>query len=485
MISFNEIPIDIRVPGHYIEIDNTRALQGLATRQHKILVLGQRVASGTVAAGVPTRMLSAAQGEESFGRGAMLSTMLNALKSANSYTNCYALALDDDGAGVAATGSISFGGAATAAKTLNIYIGGQRVRVAVASGDAPAAVATALAAAINAETDLPVTAVAASDACNLTARNAGEEGNSIDLRHSYYLGEGLAKGLTCTITAMSGGSGNPDIADAIAAMGDEQYDTIIMPWNDASNLAALEAELTKRWGPMIQKEGMAFAAKAGSHAAISTLGDSRNSPHLCIMGCQQSPTLPWVIAAVVGAVDAYEPDPARPRQTLTLTGVLASKEEDRYTQEERNLHLHDGISTFKVDAGGNVLIERLITSYQTNAFGVEDISYLDVTTLRTLAYLRYTVRARIALRFPRHKLADDGTNFGPGQAIVTPSVIRAELIALFKEWELAGLAEDIEQFKSELIVQRNSADPNRVDAIIPPDVVNQFRVLAASVQFRL
>jgi len=485
MISFNQIPIDIRVPGHYIEIDNTRALQGLSVRQHKILVLGQRLATGTVAAGVPTRMLSASQADESFGRGSMLSAMLNALKKANSYTDCYALALDDDGAGVAATGTITFGGAATAARTFNLYIGGQRVRIAVASGDAPADVATALAAAINAATDLPVTAVAAAAVVTLTARNAGEEGNNIDLRHSYYLDEGLPKGLTCTIAAMSGGSGNPDLATAIAAMGDEQYDTIIMPWSDASNLADLEAELDKRWGPMVQKEGMAFAAMSGSHAAITTLGDSRNSAHMCIMGAQQSPTLPCVIAAVVGAIDAYEPDPARPRQTLTLPGVLAPKEADRYTQEERNLHLHDGISTFKVDAGGNVLIERLITTYQTNPFGVEDISYLDVTTLRTLAYLRYSVRARIALRFPRHKLADDGTNFDPGQAIVTPSVIRAELIALFKQWELAGLAEGIEQFKRELVVQRNSADPNRVDAVIPPDVVNQFRVLAASVQFRL
>lgn len=485
MINFNQIPIDVRVPGHYIEIDNTRALQGLATRQHKILVLGQRLAAGTVVAGETTRILSPAQGEESFGRGSMLSAMLNALKSANNYTDCYALALDDDGAGVAATGTITFGGTATEARTLNIYIGGQRVRVAVASGDDPAAAATALAAAINAQTDMPVTATAALAVVTLTTRNAGEAGNSIDLRHSYYMGENLPKGLTVVIAAMSGGSGNPDIATAIAAMGDEQYDTIIMPWNDASNLAALESELADRWGPMVQKEGMAFAAAGGTHAAISTLGDSRNSPHLCIVGSQKSPSLPWVIAAVTGAVDAYEPDPARPRQTLVLKGILAPKEDDRYTMAERNLHLHDGISTLMVDAGGNVQIERLITSYQTNPFGVEDISYLDVTTLRTLAYLRYTVRARIALRFPRHKLADDNTNFGPGQAIITPSVIEAELIALFKEWELAGLAEGIEQFKRELLVQRNSADPNRVDAIIPPDVVNQFRVFAASVQYRL
>ncbi|MDP1534171.1 MAG: phage tail sheath C-terminal domain-containing protein, partial [Rubrivivax sp.] len=232
-------------------------------------------------------------------------------------------------------------------------------------------------------------------------------------------------------------------------------------------------------------EGHAFAAASGTHGTIGTLGDSRNSPHLTIMGAGKSPTPPWEWAAVVGAVDAFEPDPARPRQTLWLPGILPAAEADRYTRDERNLHLFDGIATHLVDAGGRVLIERLITTYKTNAFGVPDISYLDVETMRTLAYLRFSVRARIALKFPRHKLANDGTRFGPGQAIVTPLTIRAELLALFRQWEEAGLAEGFEQFKTDLIVERNGSDPNRVDAIIPPDVINQFRVFAGQVQFRL
>jgi phage tail sheath gpL-like len=68
---------------------------------------------------------------------------------------------------------------------------------------------------------------------------------------------------------------------------------------------------------------------------------------------------------------------------------------------------------------------------------------------------------------------------------VTPKVIRAELIALFIQWMEAGLVEGLAQFKKDLLVERNTSDPNRVDAIIPPDVINQFRVFAASLQFRL
>lgn len=485
MISFNQIPIDIRTPGHYIEFDNSRAVQGLPAIRHKILVIGQRLSTGTVAAGLPKLITSKGQAEQYFGRGSMLSAMLNALKDANSYTETWAVALDDLVAGTAATGTIVFGGAVTDAGTLNLYIGGRAVRVGVAAAQATTAIATAVAAAITADTSLPVTATANASTVTVTARHKGLCGNDIDLRTNYYQGEALPKGLTAAITAMNGGAGNPEIAAAITAIGDEQYHTVIMPYTDAANLGALETELARRFGPMVMKEGHAFAAVAGTLEDASTLGDSRNSPHLSIMGCQESPTPPWIVAAVTGAVDAYEPDPARPRQTLPLTGVLAPVESARYTLDERNIHLHDGISTFVVDAGGTCLIERLITTYKVNAFAVADISYLDVETMRTIAYLRYSTRSRIALRYPRHKLANDGTKFSPGQAIVTPLVIRAELIALFQEWELAGLVEGLEQFKRDLIVERNPADPNRVDAVIPPDVVNQFRVFAAQVQFRL
>src|SRR3546814_3024831 len=92
----------------------------------------------------------------------------------------------------------------------------------------------------------------------------------------------------------------------------------------------------------------------------------------------------------------------------------------------------------------NVLLERPITTYQTNAYGFDDTAFLDVNTLLTLAALRYSQRARIAQKFPRHKLASDGTKAGAGQAIVTPSVIRAELVALAREWEDAGWVENMD-----------------------------------------
>lgn len=487
-ISFSNIPIDLRTPGQYIEIDNSAAVQGIAVQRQRMLVLGQRLATGTAQAGELVLISAAGQAEIQFGRGSQLAAAAAAAKTANPAGELWALALNDDAGGTSAAGSLTFTGTAAAAGTVALYVAGTRVQAAVQAGFTAAQTASAVNAAISANTALPVTsAVDGVDTTkiNLTARNKGLVGNEIDVRVNYGLGERLPAGVTLVLVAMTGGAGNPDINVALAAIAGTQYQTIATPWTDPTNLSALETELSSRWGPLVMQEGQAFAAEPGTLGAMLALGASRNSAFLTLVGAGKSPTPAYVTAAVAAAIDAGEPDPARPRQTLRLPGVLAPAPVDRLSRAERDQLLHSGVSTLVADDGGNVSIERLITTYQTSALGLPDVSFLDIETLRTLAFLRFSVRARIGLRFPRHKLADDGTAFAPGQAIVTSSLIRAELLHLFREWESAGLVEGFEQFKRDLIVERNASDPNRVDSLIPPDVVNQFRVFAAAVQFRL
>ncbi len=223
-IAFDHIPSTLRVPGVYVEINNE--LANASAFESKVLLIGQRLATGSVAEAVPTRVTSSEEGEAMCGRGSMLAEMIKAFKAANPFTETWLISLDDAGAGVAATGDITFGGAVTATGTLNLYIGGQRVQVAVASGEANSVTATNVAAAITAATDLPVTAAVNGvddTQVDLTARNDGTHGNDIDLRVNYYTGEVLPAGLTVTFVAMSNGATNPDVATAIAAIGDEWY----------------------------------------------------------------------------------------------------------------------------------------------------------------------------------------------------------------------------------------------------------------------
>jgi phage tail sheath gpL-like len=246
-------------------------------------------------------------------------------------------------------------------------------------------------------------------------------------------------------------------------------------------------DVTGRWAWNNQLYGHGFAYRPGSVGALSTFGRTRNDQHMTIAGIDQCPTPVCEVASAWAAqvAGSIVVDPARPVQTLPLPGVVPPPPEDRFTILERQVLYFDGIACSYVDTGGVVRIDRSITTYQRNVWGAPDNSYLDLETLYTLAYFNRFMRNRILTKFPRHKLADDGTRFGAGQAIVTPTIIRSEMIAAYGEMEEAGLMENMDAFKNNLIVERNAQDPNRVDALLPPDLVNQLRIFAALVQFRL
>lgn len=489
-ITFLTIPTDWRVPGQYIEIDHTKAVRGLPGMARRILVLGQRLATGTVAAGVLTRVTRKEDGVNCFGRGSMLAQMINAAIKVNPYTEMWALALDDLGAGVAATFTVTVTGTPTEAGTAYLYVGGRRAAVGITAGMTPTAVATAIAAAVNADLDMAVTAGSVAGVVTLTARHKGAEGSNIDVRSNYYYdGERSPAGVAMAIAAGVAGSGNPDVLEAIAAMSTGAYYTIIMPWADTANLAAIEAELQSRWGGMDMRAGHVFTCKSATAAGLSTFGAARNSPHSTVFGLNKSPTLPWAIAAQAAAGVEFRGgnDPAVPFRGIELPDVMAPAEADRLTQTERNLVLHDGISTLIFDESGQAMVEQVITTYQTNTFGLDDRSLLKLNTKWTVDYMRYVFRFAVARDYPNHKLAGDDVleRIAPGQKIATPKLIRNTLIAAAMQLEYVGLLEDLESFKRDLIVLRSEADECRVNAVLPPNVVNQFDVFAAAVQFIL
>ncbi|MCZ8565967.1 phage tail sheath C-terminal domain-containing protein, partial [Shigella sonnei] len=47
------------------------------------------------------------------------------------------------------------------------------------------------------------------------------------------------------------------------------------------------------------------------------------------------------------------------------------------------------------------------------------------------------------------------------------------------------LVENLDTFKKNLLVERNTKDRNRLDVMCTPDLVNQFRFMAAQIRFIL
>jgi len=493
-VPFKNIPSNLRVPLFYAEVDNSQANSGAETQ--RTLIVGQVTAQGTAVVNVPVMGLGVADAKAKGGPGSMLALMAAAYLAADSFGEVWFLPLADANGAVAASGQVAFAGAPTATGVVSLYIAGQLVSLTVTSAQTPALIATALVAQINATLDLPVTAAVSGSASGtvvLTAKNAGTGGNEVDLRLNYRGsagGESTPAGLSVTVTAMTGGATNPVLTTALAALGDQTFDFIVSPYTDTASLDALKALLNDqagRWSYAKQLYGHVFAAQRGTVSTLATAGNARNNQHESILGFNDSPSPAWVWAADVAGTAAVSlrVDPGRPLQTLALSTVLAPPLASRFQLSERNTLLWDGISTFTVASDGTVAIENLITTYQKNAFGSADDSYLEVETLFLLMYVLRQQRSLVTSKYARVKLAADGTRFAPGSAIVTPKIIKADLIAQYQQLEYNGYVQDSDTFAQALIVERNTTSPNRVDVLWPGELINQLRVFALLAQFRL
>lgn len=492
-IPFKHIPSNLRVPLFYAEVDNSQANSSVGT--NRALIMAQITASGIATPGVPILSAGVADAINQGGAGSMLHLMVQAYRAADPFGELWLLPLADDGSATAAGGSINITHVATANGTLALYIAGQSVPLAVSSAQTAAQIATALVAAVNANTSLPVTAAidgSITTKVDFTAKNKGLNGNDIDIRLNYYgaPNEALPVGLTATIVAMSGGATNPSLTSALATLPTQSYDFIVNPFTDATSLTKMTAYLNDSTGTWSWDEklyGHAFSAYRGTVSALVTFGTGLNDQHTSVMGFYDSPTPAWVIAADFAATSAtsLRVDPALPLQTLQLSTVLPPPLASRFVISDQNTLLYDGISTFSVGDDGSVRIQRAITTYQTNAFGSPDNSYNSIETLFNLAFILRNLNGIVTSRYARVKLAADGTKFSAGSAIVTPSTIRGDLIAEYQQLELDGFVQDSEAFAAGLIVSQNAQNPNRVDVLWDGTLINQLNIFALLAQFRL
>ncbi|HBR5153902.1 TPA: phage tail sheath subtilisin-like domain-containing protein [Klebsiella pneumoniae] len=492
-MSLGNIPDDFRVPLVIIDIDNSQALDSAPAQSRKIIVIGQQSPTGTATALTSNRITSDGTADQLYGKGSMLAGMLKTLRKANSYTEVWAMGLADIAAGAAAKSDLTISGPATAAGTLALLVNGISVQVGVSADDTADTIATAIITAVNKLPDTQVTAALKADSTTivtLTANWKGVTGNAMDVRLNYYTGEQTPAGVAVAMTAFTGGTGTPDIAAVVAALGDDWYTDIVFPYNDTQSLNAIRDELLERWGPLQMIEAQLWTAFRGTHAESGTFGETRNDWLISCLGTNIAPQPHWLWAASYGGIAAYylANDPARPLQTLVLPGILPPAKDVRWDMPERNLLLHDGIATHNVDAGGNVCIEREITMYRVNQYGDADTSYLNVQSPATLGRIRYVIKNRFSNRYPRHKLAGDDVLdlLDPGQPVMTPKIGRAELLDIaLTELIPAGLVEDFDDYKDTLEVYLDGADKDRLNFICHPNLVNQLRVLAGLIQFKL
>jgi phage tail sheath gpL-like len=491
-VAFNQIPANLRVPLFYAEVNaGPNAYQGPS----RLLVIGQRISAGTMAADT-IKMLDDNPNTLG-GAGSQLAEMLVYARNNHPYGEIWAGAIADP-AGVAATHTITVAvGILGSQGTVVAYIGGERVECAVNVTDSNNTVATNLAAAINAgymkfgrPMTHPVLASAATNVVTLTHRNVGAVANKFSVEKDLVGDEGLLQ-THLTIAAGVTGTGTPALSGVLAACGDIAFDWICAPYADTTSLNTIKTfldEVSGRWSPLKQLYGPYLTALFDSYGNLNSAGLLRNDPNVSIMGVANSPSPPWRWAAALGGAVAKSKnlgsevtqviEISRPLQTLPLVGIQAPKlKTDWFDLTTRNTLYQNGIAGFMCMPDSSVLMERIVTTYRVNAYLQPDITWLDVETRAQMVYFVRYMKQRITQKYGRHALANE--NPKAQQGLVTPKILKAECVHIYKELEDNGLVENSELFAQTLIVERSS-DPNRVNAYLPVDVVNQFRIFAAN-----
>ncbi|CAK16835.1 phage tail sheath subtilisin-like domain-containing protein [Pseudomonas entomophila] len=490
-VGFSNIPADIRVPLFYAEMDNSVA-NSASSNLRRLIVAQVNDNASAEQAGKLVLVPSLAVARQLGGQGSMLAAMYETWRKADPLGEIWCLPLRNS-EGAVAKAEVKVEGSATEAGLVNLYVAGVRVQAGVALGNTAAQVASALALKINANPDLPVTAVASAGVLSLSCKWTGDSGNDIALqlnRLGLSNGEQTPAGLVLTITAFAGGAGVPDQVQALAAVGDEPFEFICLPWSDSNSLDAWKLAMDDsagRWSWSRQLYGHVYGAKRGTVGSLVAAGQLRNDQHASLLAVERGAPQPvWLHAASFAARSAafISADASRPTQSGTLPGLEPAPASERFSLSERQSLLSYGIATAYYE-GGSLRIQRAITTYQKNAYGQPDNSYLDSETLHQSAFIIRRLQGVITSKYGRHKLASDGTRFGAGQPIVTPSTLRGELIAQYARLEQEGHVENAELFAEHLVVERSSTDPSRVNVLFPPDYINGLRVFALLNQFRL
>lgn len=473
-ISFDAIPASTRKPGKYFEFNTKLAVRTLPVNLQRVALVGQKTAAGSLAANAVADIFSDAQAATLFGVGSMLHLMCRAAITANPYVALAAIAMDDAGGGVAATDTITITGPATAAGNLKVAINGQEVEINFAAADTATAIATALVAALANYPALPVAAANAAGVVTLTAKNKGTQGNLLKVYAVITALTGAATGVAAAVADGVAGATDPDIAAPLATLFALGHNIVCAGLNDATSLGKLRTHLDNVSGPLEQRGVVGAYGHTGTLGAATTLAAGLNAGRVTGALLPTAPQVPSMLSAAYAAVIASEEDPARPLNTLVLNGILANPPANWLGRVEQENCLYNGVTPLEVGPGNKVQIVRAITTYTVDAQAVSDISLLDLTTIRTLDYVRKACRERISLRFPREKLSNR-----------TPDRVRSELIDVLFKLEELEIIENVAANLPFLIVERDSQDPNRLNAKIPCDVVNGLHVFAGRIDLLL
>ena len=392
--------------------------------------------------------------------------------------------LQDASSAVAATGTLTATGTATEDGTFQIKLGNELTgAVAVSDGDDASAVATAMAAAINGATDVPVTASASAGVVTNTAKWEGSGGNSITAE---IVGD-LPAGIAVAITAYTSGDVNPDLATATNQFG-ETWETLVIPCFNVGAATPRDFLMTfneTRWDDPNPRFFVALWGESETTVANATvISSTRTSDRTNgIVNVPGSSSLPWVIAAAAVAEVAVRANDNPPYDygRLPLRLIDAGTDGEQFDFNERNASLLGGAGTTEL-RDNVVTLSDVITFYAPSGQPTPAYRYVvDIVRLQNIVY-------NIRLLFDNEEwdgapLVNDDDPIGTNPATKKPRMAVAEVAGLMDALAENAIIADLALAKASIVASIDAQNPKRLNLNVTVKLSGNTNQIANTLYF--
>lgn len=490
----------------------------VANTGQKVLFIGQKTAAGSAVSGaLNTGIANDNSWDSLFGINSMLAKMIRDARALNADVRFDAIALDDNGAGVAATGTFTVVGVPTEDGTLTFIVGSKynhKYAIPITTGDAIADIATAIAAAITADTKCPCSASSALGVVTVTADNKGTVGNTIGLKV-----EGAVAGTAVTVVGMASGATDPVLTTVFDVIGDARYQTIVWPYDQ--DITTLGTFLDARFNVTNDvQDGMGIVALSDTVANLNSTLTALNSQSVAINVDEKMSTTTFVgpalleigysKAAQFAAIRSLrlEADTDISQFVITRNGArdsfggpaLASKPYfntpfPRFPQvavgdgfsraEVETLHDNGGFVIGNNTAGNTSIAGEVVTTYKTDSAGNPDISFKYMNYVDTISNIREYYFNNLKARFAQSRLTEG--DLIRGRDMANQELIESFCTQLYTElsgenFVLTQSGEAALQFFNRKIVVTLDLSTGTVTINMQVPIVTQLRTILATVQ---
>lgn len=460
----------------------------IARLPQRIAVLAQGEHSVTYST-EPLRVTSAAEGGAVYGYRSPIYLILRELfnrvpQDSVGATEVTIYPLQETGSSAPSEGDIVPSGTATRTARFRVVINGIKSETFVvpAGSVVVADTISAMIAACNAVTFMPMVASNGTTTCTFTSSWYGASANGLTLAV-----EGdLDAGVTFTITQPTNGAENPSVASALALFG-TRHETMVlnqMEYNDTTTLDAIQTAGDARWDELVKMPFVAFTGNtiANRATATATSAARRTDKINAYLVAPGAAELPFVVAAAQLAKIARVANsaPAVGYGAIPVRSITPGTDGEQWDHGARQTAKSSGCSTVVV-VDGVLQINDVVTFYRPT--GEEPPAYREVVQIVKLMNAIYNVD----LLFSSREWA--AAPLVPDSAVTTlkearkPKSAKAAVQPVLTGLERDAIIADAKaSYKATTAVQ-DAQNPDRLNIDVPFQVSGNTHVKAVTIRW--